>query len=626
MKHAWRNGLIILLAILLWIPAGLAFAADSVQVGDVDGDGELTVQDANCITRHLANFERLDAAQRSRADFDGDGLITSLDASLIMSALIVLEDRPKTEWSVSMLITADLSGMAWGSESTEQRGVSSALNLASCVAAEREQDPGILLIDAGGSIYGSTIADEYEIYTDKTFGPMTAAFAKLKYQAILLGDEAITYPSYRVRNEMDWIKASGTAVIGTNLVKANPTRDDPEITPWNEILPYTILEAEQEDGEPVRIGLIGLVEPDLAAPTDEVKAIDPKLCYQRIEKELRASCDMVVLLYHGNVEDDEMQTDEFSLRTFLRETSGIDFVLAAHGTGEGSREERSAVGKEIPIIQLPDSAAAVVRMTVSKREKGGFVYRTDRIDLRAYEQDEELKQIIRPYVSGISLMMDAPICTLEQDIEPYAADTLGSTDGMELLHEMQIWAAKTYLSENRLDMPPNVVSIAYPYLGTQGLSAGLLRYRDLCAIEATVPQYTLLMVRGEELRAWLHDYAGRIMQEKTIYSLYGLSYLFNTWNPDTPLGFLEYSEDVAVEDDDVFSVILAEDPDTPSELRAFLDETWMPYEDRVIGAFQMPQTRFTDTSEHYAAITPLVAFLERFDTFALRRLYSWIVL
>lgn len=409
-------------------------------------------------------------------------------------------------------------------------------------------------------------------------------------------------------------------------MKANPTRNDPEITPWNEILPYTVLESEQEDGEPVRIGLIGLVDPDLAAPTDEVKAIDPKLSYLRIEKELHESCDAVVLLYHGYVEDDEMQTGSFSLRTFLRETSGIDFVLASHGTGEGSREERSASGKEIPIIQLPDSAAAAVKMTVSKRENGGFAYRTDRIDLRAYEQDEELKQVIRPYVSGISLMMDAPICTLEQDIEPYAADTLGSTDGMELLHEMQIWAAKTYLAENRLDMPPNVVSIAYPYFGTQGLSAGLLRYRDLCAIKATVPQYTLLMVQGEELRAWLRAYAGRITQEKTIYSLYGLSYLFNTWNPDAPLGFLEYSEDMEVADDDVFTVILAEDPDTPSELTSFLDETWMPYEDRVIGAFQMPQTRYTDTSEHYTAITPLVAFLERNDTFALRHAYSWIVI
>ena len=626
MKNTFRNGLLLLLAILLWLSAGPVSYADSVMIGDVDGDGELTVQDANCITRHLANFERLDAAQRSRADFDGDGLITSMDASLLMSALVVLEDRPQTEWNVSMLITADLSGMAWGSESTDQRGVSSALNLATCVAAEREQDPGILLLDAGGSLYGSTIADEYEIYTEKLFGPMTAVFAKLRYQAVLLGDEAITYPSYRVRNEMDWITASGAAVIGTNLVKTNPSRDEPSLTAWNDILPYTVVESMQEDGEPVRVGVIGLVDPDIAAPTDEVKTADPKTCYERIRKELRESCDLVILLYHGFVEDDEAETDSFSLRTFLRETSGIDFVLASHGTGEGSREERNAKGKEIPIIQLPDSAAAVMKLTVAKRTNGRYAYRTDRLDLRTYEPNEELKRIIRPYVSGISLMMDAPVCTLEQDIEAHSVDTLGSTDGMELLHEMQLWAAKKYLTENELDLPPYVLSIAYPYYGALGFSAGLLRYRDLCTLDAGDPQYTLLMVRGEELRAWLNDCAGRIAQEKTVYSLYGLSYLFNTWSEDTPLGFLEYSEDIEVEDDNVFTVILAEDPDDPSGLTSFLDETWMPFEDRVIREFRMPETRYTDTSEQYAAVTPLVAFLEQNDTFALRHAFSWIVI
>ena len=197
---------------------------------------------------------------------------------------------------------------------------------------------------------------------------------------------------------------------------------------------------------------------------------------------------------------------------------------------------------------------------------------------------------------------------------------------MELLHEMQTWAAKTYVSENQLDMPPHVLSIAYPYFGTKGLSAGLLRYRDLCMLRATVPQYTLLMVRGEELREWLRAYAARIAEEKTVYSLYGLSYLINTRNTDDPLGFLEYSTDVEVEDDDVFTVILAEDPDVPSGLTSFLDETWMPYEDRVVDGFAMPDTRMTDTSDLYAAVTPLVAFLEKYETFSLRHAYSWLVI
>ena len=133
-------------------------------------------------------------------------------------------------------------------------------------------------------------------------------------------------------------------------------------------------------------------------------------------------------------------------------------------------------------------------------------------------------------------------------------------------------------------------------------------------------------MRGGELRAWLRAYAKTISEQQVVYSLYGLSYIINTWNTDMPLGFLEYSTDLEVEDDDVFTVILAEEPDGGSILAPYLDETWMTYEDRVVESFRMPDTRMTDTSERYAAVTPLAAFLEERETFSLRHLYRWLVI
>ena len=627
MKRTLKNSFILLLTILLLLSAGSVSGADSLRIGDVDGDGELTAQDANCVTRHLANFDILDAAERSVADFDGDGVVTAQDASLIMSSLIMPEEQPKVQWSTSLLVTSDLSGMAWGTDALEQRGACSVLNIATYVAQEREKDPNILLIDAGGSLYGSTIADEYEVYTEKSVGPMTAAFTRIGYNAVLLGDEALTYPSYRVRNEMDRLTAKGTAVIGTNLIKAHPTMDDPAFTPWNDILPYTVLETPRgEEEAPLRIGIVGLVDPALAEPTDEVKAADPISSYERIAAELRQNCDLVILLYHGQAERDETRADSFSVREFIRETSGIDFVLISHGTGVGSRQERNMNGREIPIVMLPDGPGKVLKLTVAKRSTNRFAYRTECVDMHAFGADEDLKKVIRSYVNAISVIMDATVCTLEQSIEPHAKNALGSTDGMELLHEMQIWAAKTFISDNGLDLPSTVLSIAYPYFGTKGLSAGALRYRDICALNATIPKYTLLMVRGEELRAWLRDYTAKISEEESVYSLYGLSYLLNTWSDDMPLGFLEYSTDVEVEDDDVFTVILAEDPDGDAVLMPYLDETWMPYADRVVDSFRMPDTKYTETSEHYAAVTPLVAFLEQQESFSLRHESAWLVI
>ncbi|MBR5948382.1 MAG: hypothetical protein IKZ82_07020, partial [Clostridia bacterium] len=311
MKHVLRNSFIWLLIVLLLIPAGLVSVADTVLIGDVDGDGEITAQDANAITRHLAGYALLDAAERSRADFDGDGKITSNDAGLIMNALFYADDRPEEDWCVSMIVTADLMGAAWGTDTLDAKSACSALNIATYVQTERERDPGVFLLDAGGSLYGSAIADEYELYTEKSKGPMTNVFARLGYDVVLLGDEALTYPSFRVRNEMDQLMTAGTAVIGTNLIKTMPTLDDPAFTPWNEILPYTILEQERADAEPLRIGVIGLVDPSIAEPTDEVKAADPLESYERIRETLQEQCDLVVLLYHGRTEADESQSGAF---------------------------------------------------------------------------------------------------------------------------------------------------------------------------------------------------------------------------------------------------------------------------------------------------------------------------
>ncbi len=52
-------------------------------LGDVDGDGEVTVLDATAIQKHIANLITLDDIQCQFADVDKDGNVTVLDASLI---------------------------------------------------------------------------------------------------------------------------------------------------------------------------------------------------------------------------------------------------------------------------------------------------------------------------------------------------------------------------------------------------------------------------------------------------------------------------------------------------------------------------------------------------------------
>ena len=57
--------------------------SEDIILGDVDGDGEITITDALLIQRYDLEMVTLNAAQLKAADVDGDGDVTILDVSWI---------------------------------------------------------------------------------------------------------------------------------------------------------------------------------------------------------------------------------------------------------------------------------------------------------------------------------------------------------------------------------------------------------------------------------------------------------------------------------------------------------------------------------------------------------------
>ncbi len=629
MRRTLRSGILLLLAALLMLSTSRISRADSAVFGDADGDGELTAQDASCISRHLNHFNLLDAAAMTRADYDGDGQVTELDASLILSSFMSQDFRVPVTKSFSMLITSDLAGNAWDPLSTEDNPGRTAMNVASCVLALKEADPNLLLLDAGGSLLGSSIADEYPKRTEKAYGPITTLFLAMRYDTVLLGDESMSYPSQTVRREVNPLIDKGIPVLGANLQKSDPTIFDPKGVLWNDLVPYVILEVpqgEEEDAPRARVAVIGMTEPDLCPSDDEVLPVDPLETYAGIRKELKGTVDYTVLLYHGSVESDASKADAYPLRDMLKKTDSIDLVICANVNTFSVRSERNYVGAEIPIVSLPGGSEAITRISVSLRENGRPAILVDTIDTSPYIPDESIRRMIRPYVTSITGMMDAVVCTVAERVEPYHPGMMSSDDNMDLIHEMQIFAAEQWISWEELDVPQTVLSIAYPYLKGPGFSEGALCYRDLYRLQPEAPDYTMLLIRGSELRAWLNAYAGKILSEETVYSLYGLSYLLNTLNPETPLGFLEYSSGLEVDDDEVFTLILAQPKGSENILLPYLDETWMEYKDRVLEGFTLPKPDEIAVAGENAVSDALTAYLEHIGTLKLKRTSSWLVL
>jgi hypothetical protein len=59
-------------------------------MGDLDGDGALTIADATLLQRALAEYEPLTEAQTALADLNGDGEITVRDLTYLQRSLAEL--------------------------------------------------------------------------------------------------------------------------------------------------------------------------------------------------------------------------------------------------------------------------------------------------------------------------------------------------------------------------------------------------------------------------------------------------------------------------------------------------------------------------------------------------------
>ena len=53
-------------------------------MGDLNGDGQLTAQDASLMLQHVAGKTPIDENTLKAADINGDGEVTAQDASLIL--------------------------------------------------------------------------------------------------------------------------------------------------------------------------------------------------------------------------------------------------------------------------------------------------------------------------------------------------------------------------------------------------------------------------------------------------------------------------------------------------------------------------------------------------------------
>jgi len=80
---------VVIISNVISVGAGRITTVIPYLLGDVDGDGSVSIIDATCIQRHLAELPVL-SYNESAADTDGDGSVTIIDATCIQQWLASL--------------------------------------------------------------------------------------------------------------------------------------------------------------------------------------------------------------------------------------------------------------------------------------------------------------------------------------------------------------------------------------------------------------------------------------------------------------------------------------------------------------------------------------------------------
>ncbi len=609
------------LALLVLCTGSFAYAQPSH--GDMNGNGSLDAADAACILRASVQLQKLTEEQQRIADIDGDGSVSARDAAYILRYLIGIPTEAEScAFDFTMLVTGELKGAAWNKDLLTNSYVSGdCLRIADYLSTERSHTENLIVADAGNSLYGSVLSDLYAESATEAGGVMAQAFAAMNYDAVLLGDADFSAGLDVLWNDTNALTASGVTVLAANYLKIDATTADPVNAPFNGASPYFIKEFTNANGETLSVGVIGLSTTEGVQKYDTrgvngMKTQSMLETYRYYEAELVAQCDVIIALIRAPIEPSQTDgSDENDCaRALIEGTSTIDLAFCAAAATEGYSLYRNLGGAEIALISLADDAGSVAKAIMHYNNFSRTLTCTiDFVSMQSYLCDDALMNALQPAVNTVEMLMKLPVC----DLNMYAmsgTDRYAPSSHITLLHQAQLWAIEQWRRQTDADAPQNCLSITYAYLpepqgGWDGEYA--LTLRDLFALKGETPNYSLIIMKGKELKAWLEDYAGKIKLHEPIYSLAGLHYeLAPNLLAGDKLVSLENLRGGDVQNDDVFVILVAEQGEVGTLLKPFFDTEWLPVEDHYLPDFYLPSFQGAVIPERYRSVELLAAYLE----------------
>ncbi|EJL6267707.1 bifunctional metallophosphatase/5'-nucleotidase [Vibrio cholerae] len=300
--------------------------------------------------------------------------------------------------NVTILGTSDLHGhfMPWDYSADKLNLSGSLSQIATKVKTIRQEQPNVILVDAGDTIQGNFV----ETFKDEAIDPMMLGFNEMKYDVWVLGNHEFDF-GFKVLNR------SLTQFKGRSLA-GNIQRPD-----GNPFLPgYTIIERGG-----IKIGVIGMDTPMtqvFAEGTNRLEGMtftNPTLEVQKIIKQIDPQVDAIVLVAHMGIENENDITNT-GVTDIANGNPELDAIVAGH--------MHTLIDKAVVngvIITEPDKyGRALSRIDLQFEEQNGKFTLINKDSLtykiKDITSDSKMESLYEPYHKRLREMANREIAQL----------------------------------------------------------------------------------------------------------------------------------------------------------------------------------------------------------------------
>ncbi|PAR32987.1 bifunctional metallophosphatase/5'-nucleotidase [Vibrio metoecus] len=300
--------------------------------------------------------------------------------------------------NVTILGTSDLHGhfMPWDYAADKKEMSGSLSQIATQVKTIRQEQPNVILVDAGDTIQGNFV----ETFKEEATDPMMLGFNEMKYDVWVLGNHEFDF-GLKVLNR------SLTQFKGQSLA-GNIQRPD-----GNPFLPsYTIIE---RDG--IKIGVIGMDTPMtqvFAEGTNRLEGMtftNPTLEVQKVIKQIDPQVDAIILVAHMGLEN-ENDIASTGVTDIANGNPELDAIVAGH---MHTRIDKAVVNGVI--ITEPDKyGRALSRIDLQFEEQNGQFTLINKDSLtykiKDIASDSKMESLYQPYHQRLREMANREVAQL----------------------------------------------------------------------------------------------------------------------------------------------------------------------------------------------------------------------